>query len=161
MNNGHHRFWYGLLASWLLLSLSASASADPADALDLARYRGKVVVIDFWASWCAPCRQSFPWLNELKTRYADRGLVIIGVNVDANRPDAERFLREAPAQFDIVYDPQGALAAKYEVPGMPVSYVFGPTGELVAQHIGFRNAVRAEREREIEQLLSKSGADAH
>ena len=131
-------------------------SARAGDALDLSQYRGKVVVVDFWASWCAPCRHSFPWLNELQAKYADRGLVIIGVNVDREHAEAERFLRESPAEFSILYDPDGSLAAKFEVPGMPTSYVFGPLGDLMARHIGFRNAARAEREREIEGLLQKT-----
>jgi thiol-disulfide isomerase/thioredoxin len=131
--------------------------AQAADTLDLNRFRGKVVLLDFWASWCEPCRQSFPWLNAMQAKYADRGLVIIGVNVDRVRTDADRFLRDVPADFKIVYDSDGSLAAHYEVPGMPSSYVFGPTGELVGQHIGFRNATREEREAELQNLLSSAG----
>lgn len=123
----------------------AAAAAETASSLDLTRYRGKVVLLDFWASWCEPCRHSFPWLNAMQTKYADRGLVVIGVNVDRDRTAAERFLRDVPAQFQIVYDPAGALAARYDLPGMPVSYVIGPDGEIVARHVGFRTALRAER----------------
>ena len=133
-------------------ALTATA-ADPAQELDLARYRGKVVLIDFWASWCEPCRHSFPWLNAMHARYADRGLVVIGVNVDRDRADADRFLHNVPAAFQIVYDPSGALAARYDLPGMPVSYVIGPNGDVVARHIGFRSDLRAERETEVQQLL--------
>jgi cytochrome c biogenesis protein CcmG, thiol:disulfide interchange protein DsbE len=156
---------HGLLAALILMTCAASTpSAEAADALELSQFHGKVVVVDFWASWCAPCRHSFPWLNEIQAKYADRGLVIIGVNVDKERADAERFLREAPAEFAIVYDPDGSLAAKFDVPGMPTSYVFGPAGELIARHIGFRNAARAERESELERLLPKTaaaGGDQH
>jgi thiol-disulfide isomerase/thioredoxin len=134
------------------LALTA-ATADPADALDLARYRGKVVFVDFWASWCEPCRHSFPWLNEIQARYADRGLVVIGVNLDRDRADADRFLKDVPAKFQIVYDPAGTLAARYDLPGMPVSYVIGPKGDVVARHIGFRAGLRAEREAELQKLL--------
>lgn len=130
-----------------------AAAADPAQQLDLARYRGKVVLIDFWASWCEPCRHSFPWLNAMHARYADRGLVVIGVNVDRDRVDADRFLHNVPAAFQIVYDPAGALAARYDLPGMPVSYVIGPNGDVVARHVGFRSAVSAQREAEVQQLL--------
>lgn len=133
-------------------ALTAGA-ADSGDALDLERLRGKVVVIDFWASWCEPCRHSFPWLNAMQTKYADRGLVIIGVNVDRDRADAERFLREVPATFRIVYDPAGVLATRYDVPGMPSSYVIAPNGDIVGRHIGFRNALRSEREAELQKLL--------
>lgn len=129
------------------------ASTVRADVLDLEDYRGKIVVVDFWASWCTPCRQSFPWLNEMQARFADRGLVIIGVNVDRDRAQADRFLREVPAQFTIVRDPEGKLATRYQLPGMPTSLVFGPDGELRATHVGFRNAVRATREAELSELL--------
>jgi cytochrome c biogenesis protein CcmG, thiol:disulfide interchange protein DsbE len=145
----------------LLLSIALACfsltpvAADPADTLGLERLRGKVVLVDFWASWCEPCRHSFPWLNAMQAKYADRGLVIIGVNVDRERADAERFLRDVPASFRIVYDPSGALAERYDVPGMPSSYLIGPNGEIVGRHVGFRNAARAEREAELQQLLEK------
>ena len=139
------------------LGLTASA-AEPA--LDLARWRGKVVLVDFWASWCVPCRQSFPWLNEMQAKYGARGLVVIGVNVDRERAEAERFLQQTPADFPILYDPEGSLAARYEVPGMPSSYVFGPDGELVARHIGFRKAAREEREAQLTRLLPVAAAKA-
>lgn len=161
MSKAYRRFLHVLLAGCILLAcLGLTASAAPADALDLARFRGKVIVVDFWASWCAPCRHSFPWLNELQAKYAAQGLVIVGVNVDRDRAAAERFLRETPARFDIVYDPKGELAAKYEAPGMPASYIFGRDGELAARHVGFRKAARAQREREIQSILARAQARA-
>jgi thiol-disulfide isomerase/thioredoxin len=131
----------------------SAAGADRPDALDLARYRGKVVLVDFWASWCEPCRHSFPWLNEMQAKYANSGLIVIGVNVDRERADADRFLRDVPARFQIVYDPAGTLAARYDLPGMPVSYVIGPKGDVIARHIGFRAGLREEREAEVQKLL--------
>jgi cytochrome c biogenesis protein CcmG/thiol:disulfide interchange protein DsbE len=143
-----------LLFSLVLAGLAVAAvAADTAGSLDLARYRGKVVLLDFWASWCEPCRHSFPWLNAMQKQYGDRGLVVIGVNVDKDRADADRFLRDVPAKFEIFYDPAGTLAAHYDLPGMPVSYVIGRNGEVVAKHIGFRSGLRAEREAEVQQLL--------
>jgi cytochrome c biogenesis protein CcmG, thiol:disulfide interchange protein DsbE len=143
------------LSLWLVFACFTltAATADTAPTLDLARYRGKVVLVDFWASWCEPCRHSFPWLNAMHARYADRGLVVIGINVDRNRADADRFLQDVPATFPIVYDPAGALASRYDLPGMPASYVIGRNGDVVARHIGFRSNLRAEREAEVQQLL--------
>ena len=159
MNNAHLRRLRARLAGFtLLICLASITPAHGTDAIDLDRFRGRIVVVDFWASWCAPCRRSFPWLNELQARYRDRGLVIIGVNVDRDRVDAENFLRDTPARFEIVYDPRGALAAKYELPGMPTSLVFGPTGELIARHVGFRDSMREERERELKDLLVADAA---
>ena len=145
-------FWALVLGCCTVTAMAA----ESADALDLARFRGKVVLVDFWASWCEPCRQSFPWLNAMQARYADRGLVVIGVNVDRERAAADRFLHDVPAQFRIVYDPAGTLAAQYDLPGMPVSYVIGPNGDVVARHIGFRSGLRAQREAEVQKLLEKT-----
>lgn len=138
----------------LLLALSLYAtSGRTAEPLDLAQHRGKVVLVDFWASWCEPCRHSFPWLNEMQAKYGDR-LVVIGVNVDRERADASRFLAQVPAHFQIVYDPAGELAAKYEVMGMPSSYVFDTSGTLVDKHIGFRKGLLDERETQLQKLLT-------
>jgi thiol-disulfide isomerase/thioredoxin len=139
-----------MLAASLGLALPGSSRAE---GLDLDRYRGKVVVVDFWASWCVPCRRSFPWLNEIQAKYRDR-VVVIGVNVDRNQADAAQFLRDVPATFPMVYDPDGKLAARYEVPGMPSSFIFDAQGKLVARHIGFRNSEMAEREQELQRLLA-------
>ena len=153
---------HAVAARRLLLSLAlacfalGAAAADTADPLDLARFRGKVVLVDFWASWCEPCRHSFPWLNAMQAKYGDRGLVVIGVNVDRNRADADRFLYEVPATFQVVYDPAGALATRFDLPGMPASYIIGRTGDVVAHHIGFRSGLSADREAELKQLLEKS-----
>jgi thiol-disulfide isomerase/thioredoxin len=150
---------FSVVARRLLLLISLAcfaltvAAAEGGDALDLARYRGKVVVVDFWASWCEPCRHSFPWLNAMQAKYGARGLVIIGVNVDRERGDADRFLHDVPADFPIVYDPAGALATRYDVPGMPTSFVIDPKGEIVGRHIGFKTGLREEREAELQKLL--------
>jgi YD repeat-containing protein len=138
-----------MLAALLPLALPGLSRAE---GLDLERYRGKVVVVDFWASWCVPCRRSFPWLNEIQTKYRDQ-VIVIGVNVDRNQADAAQFLRDVPATFAMIYDPEGKLASHYEVPGMPSSFVFDAQGKLVARHIGFRSSELDAREQELRQLL--------
>lgn len=134
----------------LVLSASSASAAEP---LDITQHRGKVVLVDFWASWCEPCRHSFPWLNEMQAKYGER-LVIIGVNVDRERAEANRFLAQVPAHFQVVYDPAGELASKYDVMGMPSSYVFDTSGKLVDKHIGFRKAQQIEREAQLQNLLA-------
>ena len=136
----------------VLLGLTMSFACAASD-LDLTRYRGKVVVVDFWASWCAPCRHSFPWLNAMQEKYGEDGLVVIGVNVDSERAEAERFLQATPARFEIVYDPQGAIATRYDLIGMPSSFVFGRDGRLLGRHLGFQNARRETREAELQKIL--------
>lgn len=130
------------------LGLSTVAwSETPAGAsLDLSEYRGKVVVLDFWASWCVPCRRSFPWLNSMNDKYAKDGLVIIGINVDKETKSAADFLQKYPAKFRINYDPDGILATKYGVQGMPSSIVIGRDGQTSARHLGFK--VRRQNEYE-------------
>ncbi|HEX6637914.1 MAG TPA: TlpA disulfide reductase family protein [Steroidobacteraceae bacterium] len=149
-----------LLIPGLLVIAAASAAGEVAGAgaesLELERHRGKVVVVDFWASWCKPCRQSIPWLNEMHSRYGNQGLVIVGVNVDASRADAERFLETTPIDFEIVFDPDGALARRYALKGMPSTFVFDRDGQLVATHLGFRQAARNAREADLKQLIDKA-----
>lgn len=143
-----------LLLATLSLCVTRIFASEP---LDLTQHHGKVVLLDFWASWCEPCRHSFPWLNEMQAKYGDR-LVVIGVNVDRERRDADRFLTQVPAHFQVVYDPTGELATRYEVMGMPSSYVFDASGTLVDTHIGFRKGARAEREAELRKLLGSTSA---
>jgi cytochrome c biogenesis protein CcmG/thiol:disulfide interchange protein DsbE len=120
----------------------------------LENLRGQVVYVDFWASWCAPCRRSFPWMNELQQRYADRGFAIVAINVDKKRGDAERFLQANPARFTVVYDPEGATALAYDVPGMPSSYLIDRRGTVVDAEPGFRDERKSAREAAIMKLLA-------
>jgi len=141
---------------WLLAPSAGALAADPqVDKLDLAGYRGKVVVLDFWASWCVPCRRSFPWLNEMHDRYAKEGLVIIGVNVDEDRRDAEAFLADYPPQFNIHYDPGGALAEVFDVQGMPSSFILDRNGQLADRHLGFKVKRQDEYEAAIVAALKQ------
>jgi thiol-disulfide isomerase/thioredoxin len=134
--------------AFLLISV-VSSNTTAANDFDLQEFRGKVLVLDFWASWCVPCRRSFPWMNSMQEKYADDGLVIIGINLDAEEADAQAFLRETPADFQIINDPEGALARKHDVVAMPTSYVFDRDGELVTRHLGFK----VKRQDEYEALL--------
>ena len=147
---------FNSIAFGALVALSSigTAIASQPD-LDLARFRGKVVVVDFWASWCKPCRQSIPWLNEMYARYGAQGLVIIGVNVDAERADADRFLHDVPIEFQVLYDSQGDIAKEFDLQGMPSSFVFDRDGKLVHTLLGFRMNRRAEHEGQIQSLLSR------
>ncbi|HEU4603584.1 MAG TPA: TlpA disulfide reductase family protein, partial [Steroidobacteraceae bacterium] len=89
-------------------------------------------------------------------KYRDKGLVVLGINVDRERSDADRFLKEVPANFPVVYDPAGSLAAKYQVAGMPSTFILDPEGHVIAKHVGFKNSARADREAELERALADS-----
>ncbi len=122
-------------------------------AVQLAKLTGKVVYVDFWASWCGPCRQSFPWMNEMQAKYGPRGLQIVGINVDAKSEDAKTFLTTTPAKFTIAFDPKGATPRQYGIKGMPSSVLIGPDGKVLLEHSGFRDADRAELEAKIQSAL--------
>lgn len=148
------RVFAAIWFTWLLaLSPVACSATAQAESLDLDAYRGKVVVLDFWASWCVPCKRSFPWLNEMHARYADAGLVIIGVNVDKDASEAKAFLEKYPARFEIHYDPDGKLAEEFGVRGMPSSFIIGRDGQLAAQHVGFKVKKQAEYEATLAATL--------
>lgn len=120
---------------FILIFLGSSARAADEAELSLNKYKGQIVYLDFWASWCGPCKKSFPWLNRLKKDNPD--IKIIGVNLDKNKKDADKFLKENPAEFEVVYNPSASLASKYKVKGMPYTIIFDKRGEQKFKHIGF------------------------
>jgi thiol-disulfide isomerase/thioredoxin len=121
----------------------------------LESLRGKTVLVDFWASWCGPCRQSFPWMNELQRRYGARGLVIVAVNLDKDRVFANDFLSQLPATFTVAFDPAGATAASYKVKAMPTSFLVSPEGKLLVTHTGFDARHAPEFEAQIVEALPR------
>jgi cytochrome c biogenesis protein CcmG, thiol:disulfide interchange protein DsbE len=123
--------------------------------VSLADLRGKVVLVDFWASWCAPCRQSFPALNALFDDLHDRGLQVVAVNVDQERKDADAFLTGRPHTIDVVFDPSGKSAKAFDLQGMPTSFLIGRDGTIRFVHTGFNDKVLAAYRREISQLLDE------
>lgn len=104
----------------------------------LGALKGQVVLVDFWASWCAPCRQSFPFLNRMHRQYSAQGLHVVGINVDEKRADATRFLDKIPAQFSVLYDAAGETPKAYDLKVMPSSYLIGRDGKIHRVHQGFR-----------------------
>ena len=123
--------------------------------LDLKTLRGKVIYLDFWASWCGPCKQSFPWLDGLVREYGSQNFVVIGVNVDKDRDRAERFLSETPADFSIVYDPKGELATDYKITGMPGGVLIDRAGHVRFQHAGFSGKQKGMYEEQLQSLLAE------
>jgi cytochrome c biogenesis protein CcmG, thiol:disulfide interchange protein DsbE len=148
-------FRAGPVLSLLAALYSYTASPARADDLDLGAYKGKVVYLDFWASWCAPCRVSFPWMNEIQQTYGNRGLVVIGVNVDRDRGPADEFLQANYPQFKIVYDPNGKIASKYDFKDMPTSFLIGRDGKIRYMHSGFLLKQNGKYIADINMLLNE------
>jgi len=118
-------------------------------------HQGKVVYVDFWASWCTPCRQSFPWLNEMQAQHGNNDFTILSINLDANKELAQQFLAETPAQFPILYDPKGKIARTFNIKGMPSSFIINKTGELVSTHVGFSEQKKDKYQQEILSLMAE------
>lgn len=121
--------------------------------ISLASLRGKVVLIDFWASWCAPCKEEMPFLESLHKKNAGKGLVIVGVSVDQERANADKFIKALKVTFPVVHDEKHAVADQYKPPRMPTSFVLDKAGKVRFVHAGFRKDDAASIEREIAELL--------
>ena len=137
----------------LLLSPGAQAELYAIDDFNLERFQGKVIYLDFWASWCKPCQKSFPWMNSLGEKYSAERFQVVTINLDQESGDMHRFLTRVPASFDIYHDPSGHIAEQFQLEGMPTSYLIDANGKVVNKHIGFYQKKIAEYEKEIEELL--------
>jgi len=111
---------------------------EPGTLVSLNSSSGKVRYVDFWASWCAPCRISLPAIINLQNELSSEQFEVIAVNVDENPRDAQRFLRRYALKHNVLSDPQGEVAAKYELPGMPTSFLVDGNGRVVYRHLGFK-----------------------
>jgi len=154
-----------LLVVLLLLfaSVSVSQAGDKAKPLDAVKAAipdsisldGKVVYVDFWASWCVPCRQSFPWMQHQYERFHKDGFEVIAVSVDTDHKSAMKFLDENKATFPIVFDSAGTLAKLYDLKAMPTSFIYDREGNLVTSHLGFVKQEADSLQLTISQLVSK------
>ncbi len=142
-----------LLLLFLLITSPLKAEIYDIKQLDLENHLGKVVYLDFWASWCKPCKESFPWMNSLLSKYPADSFVIVTINLDAETDAMHRFLAKVQADFDIYHDTRGQLAEQFEIEGMPASYLIDKNGKVVKNHIGFFTKHTDQYEREIEELL--------
>jgi cytochrome c biogenesis protein CcmG/thiol:disulfide interchange protein DsbE len=133
------------------LMIAGAVAAAP---IDVSEFRGRVLYLDFWASWCAPCQQSFPWMQAMKDAYGAQGLSVVAMNLDQHRSDAERFLARFHPNFDVRFDPQGEAAERFKVQGMPTSVIIDRGGVVRFTHIGFRPVDRAIYESELRELLA-------
>lgn len=159
------------LLAWIVSANAAQLKVG--DVLpDLAAYqlegqlpdslKGKVVIVDFWASWCSPCKASFPVMEQLYQRYSKDGLVIVAVNIDDKRADMEDFLKKNPVTFTVVRDAGKRLVSEANIPTMPTSFVIDRAGKVRVMHSGFHgDKTRKEYEQQIEEMLKTDTAQTN
>ncbi len=116
-------------------------------------FAGKAVVVDFWASWCPPCRKALPFLDTLYAEHAAQGLTVIAVNVDEERADADAFLARRSLALPLVFDGRGECPQAFDVQAMPSTYLVDRRGVVRGVRHGFREAEREEIRRQIAALL--------
>jgi len=128
---------------------------DSGKSVTLASMRGKVVYVDFWASWCVPCRISMPTLDRLFKENAARGFEVVGVNKDVRSDDAERFLKRVPVSFVLVADSSDNLAKAFDVKTMPSGYLIDRKGVVRHIHGGFTRSTSDALAEQVEKLLAE------
>lgn len=124
--------------------------------VELSHYRGQIIYLDFWASWCQPCRKSFGWMNKMQSLYGKEGFKVIAINLDESREKANAFLKQVPAGFDVAFDPRGNTAESYQVKAMPSSYIIDKQGKVIYANMGFRGNDEAKLEEKIRNLIHQS-----
>lgn len=129
--------------------LHSAASAD----LSLSELKGQVVLINFWASWCGPCRQEMPVLEQLYRKYKAAGFTLVGVNVEPKSGDAESFLKSTPVSFPILFDPDSKVSRLYEVTGMPSTVIVDRAGKVRYIHHGYKPGEESEYLDQIRALV--------
>lgn len=158
------RIAVGLVAGLLAMPSYALKVGDSAPAfslpardgktVSLADLRGHYVYVDFWASWCGPCKMSFPWMNQLQAKHAASGLQVVAINVDEKSSDADKFLAEVPPTFTVVFDSKGVTPGSYNVQGMPTSFLVDPNGKVVLIHQSFKDSERAALDQKIVDTMT-------
>jgi thiol-disulfide isomerase/thioredoxin len=142
-------------ALWTILVLARVAHADlksgdrARDFAELAKLRGKVVLVDFWASWCEPCKRELPILARLAPKLKEKGVEIVAVNIDEKKDNAEQFLREHSVKLNVVYDKDHKIVGEWEPPKMPSSFVVDRGGVIRAVNAGFDAGDEAKIEKQL------------
>ena len=158
------RTMLGMAASLLLaMTVNAGELSGPApnfslmsrsgEQVSLEDFKGQVVMINFWATWCGPCRREMPHLEALHQRYSNLGFTLLGINVEDDTRGVEKFLRETPVSFEVLYDPTNKVSALYDVIAMPSTVMVDREGNLRFMHHGYQAGFEHEYQAQIRALL--------
>jgi peroxiredoxin len=154
------------LCSALVVSSLVSASTNSVaptftlpsragDNVSLEQLKGKVVMLNFWASWCGPCRTEMPLLEQMHKRYSSLGFTMVGVNVEANTADAERWLKDTPVSFPVLFDRESKVSKMYDVNAMPSTVFIDRKGNIRYLHRGYKAGDEGEYLNQIRALLKE------
>jgi thiol-disulfide isomerase/thioredoxin len=143
--------------------VGASASLAPTfalpsrggDTVTLEKLKGQVVMINFWASWCGPCRTEMPLLDQMYKRYSSLGFTLLGVNVESDTKDAEKLLQQVPVSFPVLFDKENKVSKLYEVNAMPSTVFIDRKGNVRYLHRGYKNGDEGEYLNQIRALLKE------
>ncbi|MGE3532981.1 MAG: TlpA disulfide reductase family protein, partial [Steroidobacteraceae bacterium] len=169
MNTSLHQFLKTSICSLLIgtacltaahASTSSSAAAPvfslpgkAGEAIDLTKLKGQVVMLNFWASWCGPCRTEMPLMDQIYKKYSAAGFTLLGVNVDTDSTDAQKFLSQVPVSFPIAFDRDNKVSKLYEVSAMPSTVFIDRKGNVRALHRGYKPGDEAENLSQIRALI--------
>jgi thiol-disulfide isomerase/thioredoxin len=149
-----------LLVSFMFISPFSLAQAPDfklstldGKTVTLSEFAGKVVYVDFWATWCPPCRRSFPWMEKMYQKYNDHGLEIIAISLDGKNEVIERFIAIEKPSFIIARDRRSKIADKFKVRAMPTSFIIDRDGDIYYVHRGFNREAKAKLEEKLRDLL--------
>lgn len=123
------------------------------EAVSLSQFRGQVVMVNFWATWCGPCREEMPHLEALHQRYSALGFTLLGVNVEENSSDAAAWLEETPVSFSVLYDPENRVSELYDVIAMPSTVIVDRQGNVRFLHHGYQAGYENEYQTQIRSLI--------
>jgi len=154
-----------LSAATVVIANFAAAAADGAldftlksnhgDNIRLSDHRGEVILLNFWASWCGPCRQEMPLLNSINDRYSKLGFSVIGVNVDKDSTLADKLLRDIPVAFPVLYDNLSMVSQTYDVSAMPTTVLIDRDGNMRYIHKGYKPGLEQTYEQQVKELIKE------
>jgi len=153
-------FWMALTP--LVYAVTATGPAEnftlksaQGNNIRLSEFRGQVVLINFWASWCGPCRQEMPKLENLHQKYQNLGFTVFGVNVEQDRKMADKILRDIPVTFPILFDDENQVSQLYDVDAMPVTVLVDRSGDIRHLHRGYKPGYENTYEQQIRSLIKE------